>query len=172
MNHHHSQEAPMQKIYPMLWFDNQAEEAANYYVSIFPNSRLGTKTRYGPAGPLAEGTIMTVDFELDGQKLVALNGGPDFKFSEAISFVVPCESQAEIDAIWDKLIDGGEPAPCGWLKDRFGLSWQVVPTVLLEWLADPDPAKTQRVNEAMLKVFGKFDIAELRAAHEGIPTPV
>jgi predicted 3-demethylubiquinone-9 3-methyltransferase (glyoxalase superfamily) len=162
----------MQKIHPMLWFDDQAEEAAKQYVSIFPNSRIGTTTRYGPAGPGAEGTVMTVDFELDGQRFVALNGGPDFKFNEAISFVVPCESQAEIDRIWDKLVDGGEPAPCGWVKDKYGLSWQVVPTVLLDMLSDPDPARAQRVNEAMLNVFGKFDIAELRAAYDGVPTPV
>jgi predicted 3-demethylubiquinone-9 3-methyltransferase (glyoxalase superfamily) len=166
-----NQEAPMQKIHPMLWFDDQAQEAANYYVSIFPNSKLGKLTRYGPAGPLAEGTVMTVDFELDGQRFVALNGGPDFTFNEAISFVVPCESQSEVDAIWDKLVDGGEPAPCGWLKDRFGLSWQVVPTALEEMLSDPDRERANRVNEAMLKVFGKFDIAELRAAYDGVPTP-
>ncbi len=110
---------------------------------------------------------MTVEFELDGQRFVALNGGPEFTFSEAISFVVPCDSQAEVDAIWDKLVDDGQPAPCGWLKDRYGLSWQVVPTALVEMLSDPDQAKAQRVNEAMLKVFGKFDIAELRAAYEG-----
>jgi predicted 3-demethylubiquinone-9 3-methyltransferase (glyoxalase superfamily) len=112
----------MQTIHPMLWFDDKAEEAANHYVSIFPNSKLGTITRYGPAGPLEEGKVMTVEFFLDGRQFVALNGGPEFSFSEAISFVVPCESQAEVDQIWDKLIDGGEPAPCGWLKDRYGLS--------------------------------------------------
>jgi predicted 3-demethylubiquinone-9 3-methyltransferase (glyoxalase superfamily) len=161
----------MEKIYPMLWFDGQAEEAAKHYVSTFPNSKLGATTRYTSAGPLAEGTIMTVEFELEGQKFVALNGGPDFTFNEAISFVVPCESQAEVDAIWDKLVEGGEPAPCGWLKDRYGLSWQVVPTALLEMLTDPDPAKAQRVNEAMLKVFGKFDIAALRAAYDGVAVP-
>ena len=110
---------------------------------------------------------MTVDFELDGQRFVALNGGPEFSFTEAISFVVPCESQAEVDEYWDKLVDGGDPAPCGWLKDRYGLSWQIEPIALVEMLADPDPVKAQRVNEAMLKVFGKFDIAALRAAFEG-----
>ncbi len=157
----------MKTIYPMLWFDNQAEEAANFYVSIFPNSEVGSVTHYGPAGPLAAGTVMTVDFELDGQRFVALNGGPEFPFSEAISFVVPCESQAEIDRYWDKLVDGGEPAPCGWLRDRFGLSWQIEPIELVEMLSDPDPVKAQRVNEAMLRVFGKFDIAALRAAFEG-----
>jgi predicted 3-demethylubiquinone-9 3-methyltransferase (glyoxalase superfamily) len=157
----------MKKVYPMLWFDGQAEDAANHYVSIFPNSKIGTITHYGPAGPGPAGTVMTVDFQLDGQQFVALNGGPEFRFTEAVSFVVPCESQAEVDEIWEKLVEGGEPAPCGWLKDRFGLSWQVVPTVLMEMLSDPDPAKAQRVNEAMLKVFGKFDIVELQAAHDG-----
>jgi len=157
----------MKTIYPMLWFDNQAEEAANFYVSIFPNSEVGSITHYGAAGPLAAGTVMTVDFELDGQRFVALNGGPEFPFSEAISFVVPCESQAEIDRYWDKLVDGGEAAPCGWLRDRFGLSWQIEPIELVEMLSDPDPVKAQRVNEAMLRVFGKFDIAALRAAFEG-----
>jgi predicted 3-demethylubiquinone-9 3-methyltransferase (glyoxalase superfamily) len=161
----------MQKIHPMLWFDDQAEEAAKHYVSIFQNSKLGKILKYTAAGPLPEGTVMTVDFELDGQRLVALNGGPDFRFNEAISFVVPCESQAEVDTIWDKLIAGGAPAPCGWLKDKFGVSWQVVPTALLEMLADPDPARARRIHEAMLKVFGKFDTAELRAAYEGVPMP-
>jgi len=162
----------MHKIHPMLWFDDQAEDAARHYVSIFPHSRIGRTTRYGPAGPLTEGTVMTVDFELDGQTFVALNGGPEFTFSEAISFVVPCENQAEIDDIWDKLVAGGKPAPCGWLKDKFGVSWQVVPTLLEEMLADPDREKAQRVNEAMLQVFGKFEIEELKAAYEGVPTPV
>jgi len=157
----------MKKMYPMLWFDDQAQEAANNYVSIFPHSKVGTITRYGPAGPGTEGTVMTVDFQLDGQQFVALNGGPEFRFTEAISLVVPCESQAEVDEMWEKLVDGGEPAPCGWLKDRFGLSWQVVPTVLVEMLSDRDSAKAQRVNEAMLKVFGKFEIAELQAAYDG-----
>jgi predicted 3-demethylubiquinone-9 3-methyltransferase (glyoxalase superfamily) len=162
----------MKTIHPMLWFDDQAEEAAQQYVSIFPNSRIGTISRYGPAGPLAEGTVMTVDFELDGQKFVALNGGPDFKFNESISFVVPCESQAEVDRYWDKLVAGGEESYCGWLKDRYGLSWQIVPIELDQMMLDPDPLKAQRVTEAMLKVRGKFDIEELRAAYEGVPTPV
>jgi predicted 3-demethylubiquinone-9 3-methyltransferase (glyoxalase superfamily) len=159
----------MQTIFPMLWFDDQARQAAEHYTSIFPNSRIGTVTKYGPAGPGPEGSVMTVDFELDGARFVALNGGPDFRFNESISLVAPCESQQEVDRVWDRLIDGGQPAPCGWLKDRFGLSWQIVPTALTEMLADPDQAKAQRVNEAMLKVFGKFDIAELRAAYEGEP---
>jgi predicted 3-demethylubiquinone-9 3-methyltransferase (glyoxalase superfamily) len=161
----------MQKIHPMLWFEDQAEEAARHYVSIFPNSKIGEVTRYDPAGPGAEGTVMTVDFEIDGQRIVALNGGPDFKFNESISFVLTCESQSEVDAIWDRLVDGGEAAPCGWHKDRYGLSWQVVPTELFEMLADPDPERANRVNEAMLKVFGKFDIAELRAAYDAVPSP-
>ena len=157
----------MQKIHPMLWFDGQAEEAAQHYTSIFPNSKISRVTRYGAAGPLAEGTVMTVDFELDGQPFVALNGGPEFTFNESISFVVPCESQDEVDRFWERLIDGGEAQPCGWLKDRFGVSWQIVPTRLEELIADPDPVKAQRVNEAMLRVFGKFDIAELEAAYRG-----
>ena len=159
----------MQKIHPMLWFDDQAQQAAEHYTSIFPNSKIVRTTKYGPAGPLPAGTVMTVEFELDGSKFVALNGGPEFKFNESISFVVPCESQDEIDRYWDRLIDGGQPAPCGWLKDRFGVSWQIVPTVLEEMIADADPAKAQRVNEAMLKVFGKFDIAELKAAYQNEP---
>jgi predicted 3-demethylubiquinone-9 3-methyltransferase (glyoxalase superfamily) len=162
----------MQKIHPMLWFDDQAEEAARDYVSIFPNSRIDKVTYYGPAGPLKEGTVMTVEFFLDGQRFVALNGGPEFTFSEAISLVVPCESQEEIDDVWTQLIGGGEPAPCGWLKDKYGLSWQVVPTQLGEWLSDPDPEKARRVNEAMLKVFGKFDIEELRRAYDGVAVAV
>jgi predicted 3-demethylubiquinone-9 3-methyltransferase (glyoxalase superfamily) len=157
----------MQKIHPMLWFDGQAQEAADFYTSTFPNSKVGRITRYGPAGPLAEGTVMTVDFELDGQPFVALNGGPEFTFNESISFVVPCESQDEVDRYWDRLVDGGEAAPCGWLKDRFGVSWQIVPTALETMLSDADPAKAQRVNEAMLQVFGKFDIAQLEAAFRG-----
>jgi predicted 3-demethylubiquinone-9 3-methyltransferase (glyoxalase superfamily) len=162
----------MKTIYPMLWFDGQAEEAARHYVSIFPNSELGTISRYTAAGPGAEGGVMTVEFTLDGQRFVALNGGPDFTFNEAISFVVPCESQAEVDRYWDKLVAGGEESYCGWLKDRYGLSWQVVPIELDQMMLDPDPAKAQRVTEAMLKVRGKFDIEELRAAYEGVATPV
>jgi predicted 3-demethylubiquinone-9 3-methyltransferase (glyoxalase superfamily) len=162
----------MQKIHPMLWFDDQAEEAAKFYVSIFPNSTIETTTRYGPAGPGAQGGVMTVEFTLGGQKFVALNGGPHFTFNESISFVVPCESQGEVDQYWDKLIAGGEESDCGWLKDRYGLSWQVVPVELDQMMLDPDPVKAQRVTEAMLKVHGKFDIEELRAAYEGVATPV
>jgi len=156
----------MQKTYPMLWFDNQAEEAAEFYVSIFPNSKAGKVAKYGPGAPLPEGTVLTVEFELDGQKMVALNGGPEFKFNESVSFVVPCESQAEVDKMWDRLVVGGEPSACGWLKDRYGLSWQVVPTELLKLLDDPDPAKSKRAFEAMMKVWGKFNVADLRAAAE------
>lgn len=159
----------MQTIHPMLWFDDQAENAARQYVSIFPNSKLGTISRYGPAGPLEEGKVMTVEFTLDGQKFVALNGGPDFTFNESVSFVVPCESQAEVDRYWDLLVDGGEASYCGWLKDRFGLSWQITPVDLDTMMLDPDPEKSRRVTEAMLKVKGKFDIAALRAAFEGEP---
>lgn len=155
----------MQTIYPMLWFDGQAEEAANHYVSVFPNSEIRDVARYG--GGENEGKVMTIEFTLDGQKIVALNGGPEFKFNESVSFVIPCESQAEVDNFWNRLVDGGEPSYCGWLKDRFGLSWQVVPTALPCMLGDHDPEKVRRVTEAMLAVVGKFDIAELEAAFEG-----
>ena len=154
-------------LQPCLWFNDQAEEAAKLYCGIFPNSKIRGITKYGPPGPLPEGTVMTVEFELDGSRFVALNGGPEFTFNESISFVVPCESQEEVDGYWDRLVDGGQPAPCGWLKDRFGVSWQIVPVALEEMLSDPDPAKAQRVNEAMLNVFGKFDIEQLRAAYDG-----
>lgn len=157
----------MQTIHPMLWFDDQAEEAASFYVSVFPNSGMGQLARYGPSGPGSEGSVMTAEFHLDGQPFVALNGGPHFTFSEAISFVVPCESQTEVDEMWDKLVAGGEPSECGWLKDRYGLSWQIVPTELMEMMDDPDPAKAQRVTKAMLKVHGKLEIDKLRAAFEG-----
>jgi predicted 3-demethylubiquinone-9 3-methyltransferase (glyoxalase superfamily) len=157
----------MKPIYPMLWFDTRAEEAANHYVSVFPDARINGMTRYGPAGPGVEGTVMTVDLELNGRRFVLLNGGPDFTFNESVSFVIECADQAEMDAVWAKLIDGGQEAPCGWLKDRFGVSWQVVPTALIEMLSDPDAEKAQRANAAMLRVVGKFDIAALRAAYEG-----
>lgn len=160
------------KPYPMLWFDTEAEEAVHHYTSIFPNSKIGRVLRYGHAGPGPAGSIMTIDFELDGQPFVALNGGPDFRFNESVSFVIECESQEEVDRYWDHLVDGGEPEPCGWLKDRFGLAWQVVPRELLEMQADPDPVKAGRAMEAILKVFGKFDIAALRAAYEGEPSAV
>ena len=153
----------MQKITPCLWFDTQGEDAARFYTSVFPNSRITEVTRYGSAGPRPEGTVMTVDFELDGQEFMALNGGPDFTFSEALSFQVFCETQDEVDGYWSKLSDGGQEGPCGWLKDRFGLSWQIVPKVLPELLADPDAAKAQRVMQAMLGMR-KIQIDELEQA--------
>ncbi len=155
----------MQKITPFLWFDNNAEEAANFYVSIFKNSKIVSVARYGDAGPGPKGTVMTVAFQIEGQEFVALNGGPLFKFNEAISFVVNCETQGEIDEFWEKLSEGGEKSRCGWLKDTFGLSWQVVPTVLGEMLQDEDPKKSQRVMQAMLQM-DKMDIAALKQAYE------
>jgi predicted 3-demethylubiquinone-9 3-methyltransferase (glyoxalase superfamily) len=153
----------MPKITPCLWFDTDGEDAARFYASVFPNSKITEVTRYGSAGPRPEGTVMTVVFELDGQEFLALNGGPQFTFSEAVSFQVFCESQDEVDAYWSKLSDGGEQGPCGWLKDRFGLSWQIVPTVLPQLLADPDAAKSQRVMQAMLGM-NKIQIDELEQA--------
>jgi len=153
----------MPKLTPFLWFDTEAEEAAEHYTSIFPNSRITEVARYGSAGPREAGSVMTVAFELDGQRFVALNGGPEFSFSEAISFVVNCETQAEVDEYWSKLSDGGEEGPCGWLKDRFGLSWQIVPTRLMELLTDPDKERAQRAMAAMLNM-GKIQIAELEQA--------
>jgi len=156
----------MQKITPFLWFDNQAEEAVKFYTSIFKNSRIGKIAPYGDAGPGPKGSVMTVEFQLEGQEFVALNGGPHFKFTEAISFVVNCETQAEVDKYWKKLSAGGKAVQCGWLKDRFGLSWQIVPTVLGELLSDKDAAKSQRVMKAMLKMV-KFDIKKLKEAYAG-----
>ena len=157
----------VQTISPFLWFDNQAEDAAKLYVSIFPNSRILGVSRYGEAGPGPKGTVMTVSFELDGQRFIALNGGPQFKFTEAISFSIECETQEEVDRYWSKLTaGGGEEGPCGWLKDRFGLSWQVNPRVLGELISDPDPKKAKRAMEAMLKMK-KIDIAALKRAAEG-----
>jgi predicted 3-demethylubiquinone-9 3-methyltransferase (glyoxalase superfamily) len=153
----------MQKITPFLWFDTQAEEAAELYTSVFPNAKITGVARYGSAGPGAEGSVMTVDFELDGQPFVALNGGPEFRFTEAISFQVSCETQDEVDYYWSKLSDGGEQGPCGWLKDRFGLSWQIVPTALPRLLGDPDREKSQRVMAAMLQMK-KIEIDELERA--------
>jgi predicted 3-demethylubiquinone-9 3-methyltransferase (glyoxalase superfamily) len=155
----------MSKITPCLWFDREGEEAANFYVSVIPNSRIVDVTRYGSAGPGPEGAVMTVLFELDGQRFLALNGGaePGFKFSEAISFQIHCDTQEEVDAYWTKLSEGGEPGPCGWLKDRYGLSWQIVPNVLPRLLGDPDPDRSQRVMSAMLKM-GKIEIDELERA--------
>jgi len=156
----------MQKITPCLWFDTEGEEAAELYTSIFPSSRIVETTRYGSAGPRPEGTVMTVLFELDGQRFVALNGGPDFKPNEAISFQVDCETQEEVDDFWNRLSEGGEQGPCGWLKDRFGISWQIVPKTLTELLSDPDQDKAQRVMAAMLQM-GKIEIAELERAAAG-----
>jgi predicted 3-demethylubiquinone-9 3-methyltransferase (glyoxalase superfamily) len=155
---------PIQKITPFLWFDHQAEEAANFYVSIFPNSKIIKVLRYGGAGPGPAGSVMTVEFQLDGRSFVALNGGPHFKFTEAISFVVNCQTQDEVDAYWEKLSAGGTEVQCGWLKDTFGLSWQIVPTALPELLSDPDPEKSQRVMKAML-TMKKLDIRALKQAH-------
>ena len=156
----------MQKITPFLWFDDNAEEAVNFYVSVFKNSKIGKVARYGKAGPGKEGTVMTVAFELEGQQFTALNAGPRFKFTEAISFVVNCETQKEVDEFWEKLSAGGEKVQCGWLKDKFGLSWQVVPTALEKMMSDSDPAKSNRVMKAMLQMV-KLDIAELKRAYEG-----
>jgi predicted 3-demethylubiquinone-9 3-methyltransferase (glyoxalase superfamily) len=150
-------------ITPFLWFDNQAEEAARYYVDVFPNSKILKVVRYGAAGPGPPGSVMTVEFLLDGRPFVALNGVPHFKFTEAISFVVNCESQEEVDRYWEKLSAGGAEIQCGWLKDKFGLSWQIVPTVLPELLSNPDPEKSQRVMNAML-AMKKLDIRALREA--------
>ncbi len=153
----------MKKITPCLWFDTEGEEAARFYTSVFPNSRIVDIARYGSAGPRPEGTVMTVSFELDGHPFIALNGGPEFTFSEAISFEVRCETQEEVDAFWNTLSEGGEEGPCGWLKDKFGLSWQIVPTVLIELLGDRDREKSQRVMEAMLKMK-KIEIDALERA--------
>src|SRR5882762_9509656 len=156
----------IQKISPFLWFDQQAEEAARFYVSIFPNSAVRGIARYTGAGPGPAGSVMTVAFELDGQPFTALNGGPVFKFTEAISLVVNCQTQEEVDHFWSKLSAGGQEVQCGWLKDRFGVSWQVVPTVLSEMLQDKDPEKSKRVMAAMLKMT-KLSIEGLKHAYEG-----
>jgi predicted 3-demethylubiquinone-9 3-methyltransferase (glyoxalase superfamily) len=153
----------MKAMVPCLWFDTEGEEAAEFYTSVFPNSKILDVSRYGEAGPRPAGTVMTVSFELNGQEFLALNGGPDFTFSEAISFQVFCEDQDEVDRYWAALSEGGEEGPCGWLKDRFGLSWQIVPTRLSELLSDPDPERSQRAMKAMLGMK-KIDIAELERA--------
>jgi predicted 3-demethylubiquinone-9 3-methyltransferase (glyoxalase superfamily) len=155
----------MQKITPFLWFDDQAEEAVGFYVSIFKNSRISSITRYGEEGPGPQGTVMTAAFEIDGQEFMALNGGPVFTFTPAISFFVSCETQEEVDHYWEKLLDGGQPEQCGWLRDRFGVSWQIVPAVLGEMMQDKDPEKVRRVTAAMLRMV-KLDIAALRQAYE------
>jgi predicted 3-demethylubiquinone-9 3-methyltransferase (glyoxalase superfamily) len=154
----------MQKITPFLWFDGKAEEAMNFYVSIFKNSKILSVTRYGEAGPGPKATVMTAKFELNGQEFIALNGGPQFTFTEAISFVVNCETQQEVDELWGKLSKGGNKSRCGWLKDKYGLSWQVVPTALVEMLQDRDAKKSTRVMQAMLQM-DKIDIETLRHAY-------
>ncbi len=155
----------MQKITTFLWFDQQAEEAMNLYVSLFKNSKVLSVSRYPEGGPMPAGTLMTATFQLDGQEFMALNGGPEFKFTEAVSLFVTCETQAEVDHFWDHLSEGGEKSRCGWLKDRFGLSWQIVPTALGELMGDPNPRKAQNVMQAMLQM-DKLDIAALQAAHD------
>ncbi|HEY3503536.1 MAG TPA: VOC family protein [Actinocatenispora sp.] len=156
----------MEKLNPCLWFDTQAEDAAEFYTEVFPNSKIVEISRYSENMHKPAGEVLTVAFDLDGQRFVALNGGPEFTFSEAISFQINCADQAEVDAYWEKLTDGGEPGPCGWLKDRFGVSWQVVPTEMTELLQDPDPARAARATQAMLSM-GKLDIAAIRRAADG-----
>jgi predicted 3-demethylubiquinone-9 3-methyltransferase (glyoxalase superfamily) len=157
----------MQKIQPCLWFDGHAEEAANYYVSTFKNSKVLEVARMGEGGPAPAGTVLTVRFQLEGLEFMALNGGPEFKFNEAISLYVDCKTQEEVDELWEKLTaDGGEPSQCGWLKDKYGVSWQIVPTALIELMSDPDPEKSHRVMQAMLQM-GKIEIAGLKRAYEG-----
>jgi predicted 3-demethylubiquinone-9 3-methyltransferase (glyoxalase superfamily) len=156
----------MQKITPFLWFDNQAEEAMNFYISVFDNAKVLRIVRYGDVGPGPKGTVMTANFLIEGQEFVALNGGPAFTFSQAISFVVNCTTQEEIDTFWEKLSEGGEKQQCGWLKDKFGVSWQIVPGVLAEMLGDADPQKSQRVMKSLLPM-GKIDIKKLKQAYNG-----
>jgi predicted 3-demethylubiquinone-9 3-methyltransferase (glyoxalase superfamily) len=157
----------MPKISPFLWFDTQAEEAANLYTSIFPNSKILAIARYGDAGPGPKGSVMTVQFQLDGQEIIALNGGPMYKFTEALSLSVDCKSQEEVDRYWTQLIaNGGQEGPCGWLKDKFGLSWQITPSYLGQMLSDSDRKKAARVMEAMMKMK-KLDIGALKRAYEG-----
>jgi len=156
----------MKKITPFLWFDGRAEEAMNFYVSTFKNAKAGAITRWGDTGPGPKGGVLTVSFEIEGQEFVGLNGGPEFKFTEAVSFMVRCDSQAEIDEMWEKLSAGGQKSRCGWLKDKFGLSWQIVPPILNELLRDKDPQKANRVMEAMMKM-DKIDISLLKKANDG-----
>ncbi len=155
----------MQKITPFLWFDNNADEAINFYAGIFKNSKIVSTNRYGDAGPGPKGQVMTATFQLEGQEFIALNGGSHFKFTEAISLFVTCQTQEEVDELWEKLSAGGQKSQCGWLKDKFGLSWQIIPTALGEMLGDKDPVKSKRVMEAMLQM-GKINIDELRKAYE------
>jgi predicted 3-demethylubiquinone-9 3-methyltransferase (glyoxalase superfamily) len=156
-----------QKITPNLWFDTEAEEAANFYVSVFKNARIVSVARYNEAGPREAGTVMTVEWELDGQRFVGINGGPQFSFDEAVSFQITCVDQDEVDYYWDKLSEGGSEGQCGWLKDRFGLSWQVVPTGMDEVFSNPDPGAAERSMKAMLGMR-KIDVAALRAAADGV----
>jgi predicted 3-demethylubiquinone-9 3-methyltransferase (glyoxalase superfamily) len=157
------------KITPNLWFDGDAEEAAEFYTSIFENSRIVSKTHYPEGSPGTPGAVMTVEWELDGERFIGINGGPQFKFDEAVSFLISCADQDEVDHFWEKLTDGGEESQCGWLKDRFGLSWQVVPDGMGELFAGDDPERAQRAMQAMLKMR-KLDIDELRRAADGVPT--
>jgi predicted 3-demethylubiquinone-9 3-methyltransferase (glyoxalase superfamily) len=156
----------MQKITPFLWFDGKAEEAMNFYISIFKNSKVGRVTRYGEAGPGPKGTVMSATFQLEGQEFMALNGGPQFRFTPAISFFVNCETQQEVDELWEKLCEGGKKDRCGWLKDKYGLSWQIIPSALGKMLGDKDPEKSKRVMEAMLQM-DKIDVKRLQEAYEG-----
>ncbi len=156
----------MQKITPFLWFDNQAEEAVNFYVSIFKNSKVGKISRYGDTGPGPKGSVMLVTFQLNGQEFMALNGGPQYKFTEAISFFVNCETQEEVDELWGKLSAGGKEIQCGWLKDKYGLCWQIIPTILTQMLNDRDPEKSQRVMKAMMQMI-KIDVKGLQKAYDG-----
>jgi len=158
----------MPKQIPCLWFDDQAAEAAQHYTSIFPNSSIGETTHYGPDMPLPEGTVLTVSFTLDGQEYVGLNGGPQFPFTEAISFQIMCRDQEEADHYWNRLTDGGEESMCGWLKDKFGVSWQVIPVEMMSLLQDPDPGRAQRATQAMLGMR-RIDIAEIRRAADSVP---
>jgi predicted 3-demethylubiquinone-9 3-methyltransferase (glyoxalase superfamily) len=157
-----------QKIIPSLWFDTEAEAAAGFYTSVFKDSRIVNVTHYTEAGPREAGTVMTVEFELDGQRFVGINGGPEFRFNEAVSFQIDCADQDEVDYYWDRLTEGGEEGPCGWLKDRYGLSWQVVPTGMDALFADPDPKRAERAMQAMF-AMQKLDIAALRRAADGGP---
>ena len=155
----------MQKITPFLWYDNNAEEAVSLYISVFKNSKITDITRYGDAGPGPKGSVMTIAFQLEGQDFIALNGGPMFKFTDAISLSVDCKTQREVDELWKKLSAGGQPGQCGWLKDKFGLSWQIVPSALVEMLQDQDAEKSNRVMQAMMQMR-KIDVASLRRAYE------
>ena len=160
----------MDRIAPCLWFDTEAEEAAEFYTSVFPNSRIVHVSHYGSAGPRPEGMVMEVEFELDGRSVLALNGGPQFRFTEAISLQADCKDQDEVDRLWETLSEGGEEGPCGWLKDRYGVSWQIVPSRMYELITDPDPERAQRAIAAMLQM-GKIEIADLERAADGAAAP-